>query len=501
MSTQAHCLIARRTRLVACISAALAFAFPDAQAGDAADRRTNGADQLMLDSSLGLRKNTRTRPAKHSLPNHPSSTWTVDTCADDGSPGSLRARIYAAMSGDTIDLSQLACSTITLDASQTPPHIEVNQDTLYLKGPNPGSPHVTIDGGSHSSVFTHFGTGKLDISDLTISHASYISSNYALGGCIYSSGSVILNRSVVSHCGLSGTAGYIPAAGGGIFAKGDVTLSFSTVTDSHVSAVPVVGTTIQGYAFGGGIFCQGYCRVKYSTVSHSSAWGGFRGMGGGAFTYGNVLIGNSTFSGNYSRSAAGIKIAGPFAGNRLIINSTISGNNVIASTNYGDHSGGISASVPITIANSTIAFNFGNYAPGYGIVSEEALTLYSSIVAGNFSRDYGPGDLAGSANAVVTAPSSNNLIISSTLPLPGDTIRDCPQLQPLADNGGPTRTHALRHMSPALDAGSNPQDLTTDQRGAHRVVGATVDVGSVEWQVGEADEQFFTSGFDGLCDR
>ena len=37
----------------------------------------------------------------------------VTSCADDGSPGTLRAAVLAAATGDTVDLAGLACSTIT----------------------------------------------------------------------------------------------------------------------------------------------------------------------------------------------------------------------------------------------------------------------------------------------------------------------------------------------------------------------------------------------------
>ncbi len=55
-------------------------------------------------------------------------------------------------------------------------------------------------------------------------------------------------------------------------------------------------------------------------------------------------------------------------------------------------------------------------------------------------------------------------------------------LGPLAPNGGPTRTHALLPGSPAIDAGSNPLGLTTDQRGTGfpRVLGGTADMGAHE---------------------
>jgi hypothetical protein len=95
---------------------------------------------------------------------------------------------------------------------------------------------------------------------------------------------------------------------------------------------------------------------------------------------------------------------------------------------------------------------------------------------------------------------SHNLIVSSYLPLPVDTISECPHLQLLANNGGRTLTHMPGHDSLAIDAGSNPLILTSDQTGGPRVIGAGADIGSVEW-IGNVEERVFAGGFDGLCDR
>ena len=59
-----------------------------------------------------------------------------------------------------------------------------------------------------------------------------------------------------------------------------------------------------------------------------------------------------------------------------------------------------------------------------------------------------------------------------------------PGLGALANNGGPTQTHALLPSSPALNAGSNTlatnAGLTTDQRGFARISNTTVDIGAFE---------------------
>jgi hypothetical protein len=55
-------------------------------------------------------------------------------------------------------------------------------------------------------------------------------------------------------------------------------------------------------------------------------------------------------------------------------------------------------------------------------------------------------------------------------------------LGPLAGNGGPTLSHQPLLGSPVLDAGNPaiPNPPATDQRGAARIAGAAVDLGSVE---------------------
>ena len=80
----------------------------------------------------------------------------VTNCDDDGA-GSLRATIAAAASGDTIDLSALACAKISL----TTGYIDIVQDDLTLIGP--GASALAIDAGSVSGVLRHSGAGTLSI--------------------------------------------------------------------------------------------------------------------------------------------------------------------------------------------------------------------------------------------------------------------------------------------------------------------------------------------------
>jgi hypothetical protein len=65
---------------------------------------------------------------------------------------------------------------------------------------------------------------------------------------------------------------------------------------------------------------------------------------------------------------------------------------------------------------------------------------------------------------------------------PADLRAARPLLDALGFNGGPTRTQALLPGGPAINTGSNPLGLATDQRGAGfpRVSGGAADIGAYE---------------------
>jgi len=82
---------------------------------------------------------------------------------------------------------------------------------------------------------------------------------------------------------------------------------------------------------------------------------------------------------------------------------------------------------------------------------------------------------------------------------PTDTISADPLLQPLADNGGPTMTHAPGAGSPAIDAGNNLAALPGDQRGLPflRTFGAKPDIGAFESQPAPLNSVSIGPGFTG----
>jgi hypothetical protein len=478
----------RPARLTACLAVALGLTLSIADAADAPIIQmpgTQGRLASAVDMLPYLRGNAANPHAtRMGVPTKPAAPpHYVTTCGDDANtPGTLRYEVAHAVSGDTIDLSTLMCSTITLGSV-----ISINVDSLYLKGPAAGPSHMTIDGGNHSQVFNHDGSSTLLISNLTITNGFQLSDSFANGGCIYSPGNVGLVSSIVSHCTIWSSSDSVPAKGGGVFVYGNLTLFNSTISDSEAFAQNGADE------FGGGVYVKGDFKAKYSTISNNTAvaLGGGQGDGGGVYTLGAVDIEDSTISGNSADVVGGLDLDGGVQ-TAKIINSTISSN---TSTQA---SAGIWTNVPLTLANSTVAFNHSAHVGGSdGLFSMAPLTLQSSIIADNADSD-GPSDLGGFPG--VLASGANNVITSSTLPPLANTISDCPQLEPLANNGGTTRTHALKHTSPAINQG-DAGVLTLDQRGAPRTAGIQADIGSVEWQPGETDERIFVNGFDGLCDQ
>jgi hypothetical protein len=201
-----------------------------------------------------------------------------------------------------------------------------------------------------------------------------------------------------------------------------------------------------------------------------------------------VELNACTISGNDAFLAAGLASYGGNSDTIKIVDSTISGN-----------TGGtaIATNIPLTLTSSTVAFNRSITHAAAGIYTADyTLTLESSIVADNTSLGQ-PYDIGGALFSIIGG--SKNFIGIASVPTPFDTIGGCPELDPLVDNGGPTRTHALRHTSLAIDRG-DPNGLTTDQRGTARVAGSFADIGAFE-RHGELDERISVSGFDGLCDQ
>jgi len=450
---------------------------------------------------------------------------TVTTC-DDGGAGSLRSAIASATSGDTVvfDMGQMGCSTITLTSGE----IVINAEVLTLQGP--GANLLTINGNNGvtaSRIFLDHVDGpsgysrKLTVNNLTLANglASGSSASETIkGGCIQASGDVTLSGSTVTGCTASNGDGQ--AAGGAIWSN-SLHLQNSAISDSDAFAGADSAT------IGGGAYARGEIVVQFSTISGNQAHGQHSsvgpGVGGGLASFGGVAgdvkisssrifensadfggglnllngtagrtisIDHTTISDNHAYvSTGGIQVYDASGGNANVVDCTISGN----SSDY--FIGGMSSLYAnLLLSNSTIAFNneavtpIGDSTTPAGLYAT-TVTLQSTVIAKNM--DYGhPADFA-----ATTVLGSNNLIMNTLAgtTAPAGTLTGNPLLDVLADNGGPTLTHALLDGSPAIGTGNNLAHLASDQRGPGfaRMTGTKTDIGA--FQRGDG---IFAAGFE-----
>ena len=274
---------------------------------------------------------------------------------------------------------------------------------------------------------------------VTIQNLTISGGSYNLGGGIYNAGTLTVSNSTLSGNSTSGVSG----TGGGIFNAGTLTVSSSTLSGNSAST-------------GGGILNSGTLTVSSSTLSGNSA-----GLGGAIYSNANVTVSNSTFSGNSASLGADINTGGGM---------------VSSSTFFGSTAG----SAAVVDEGSAAALTLAN-----NVFKAGAATFNCAAVNTGSITD-GGGNVSSDATCATAANSKAN-----TDPL----------LVPLASNGGPTQTHALRHGSPALDLAVAGYPAA-DQRGVPRPQGTGPDSGAYE-SPAQAGPGFMVNvtedSDDGLC--
>jgi hypothetical protein len=271
----------------------------------------------------------------------------------------------------------------------------------------------------------------------------------------------------------------------------------------------LVASTITGNIGGtGGINTTAGGQIVDSTISNNT--GDFAGGVNCAFA--PLEIVRSTISGNvavahHAYAAGGVSTLGPLT----IDDSTISGNTVLAAGmtgSFGSAAGGILVGNnpffggPTSIDHSTIAFNRvvgsppSNFQVAGGVSGSTYLyngyqypanvQVRNTIIAKNVYNLSDPDVtgtfLSGGHNLIGVLGSSATGFVASDLSGTSATPLD-PRLLPLANNGGPTKTHALRSDSPAVNAGDNANAPLTDQRGYARIDSdGIIDIGAYELQ-------------------
>jgi hypothetical protein len=205
----------------------------------------------------------------------------------------------------------------------------------------------------------------------------------------------------------------------------------------------------------------------------------FAGFGGGAIlNLGSATVSQVTMAGNSSSIGRGGAIYNAsqlaMADSQLSDSFGVGGGavynegqmdltNITLVENRAHEGGAVLNLGGAKLVNATISNSTAETAGG-GIYNQrpDGLTVTNSIIADN------PGGDCGGPSAVVSA--GHNLSGDDTcgFSASGDLTNTDPLLGPLADNGGPTLTHALLPGSPAIDAGDNGGCPAFDQRGSPR---------------------------------
>jgi len=341
--------------------------------------------------------------------------------------------------------------------------------------------HITLSGGAQvkGGAILNYGAVTIEDSTININIANY-------GGGIYNRGDVTIENSVLS--------GNLARLGSAIFNHEDGTASVqhSSVSGNRANRgalynnglLEVDNTTISkniAAEHGGGVLANAfnyhepYCTTNISNSIISSNSAHFDGGGIQSFNC-TLTVENSTVIANKAGPGGGGISSGAAPG--VIENSTISGNSA-------KYAGGIYGA-SLTLSNSTITGNKGKIAGG--VYNRGDMTIKRTLVSGNKGsaaevKHNGTGITVdnhnlfgtnGNAGVIGFTPGASDII-----PPTGTTITKI--LGPLADNGGPTPTHALVPGSPAIDAAPvGPDCPSEDQRGIARPQGAACDIGAFE---------------------
>ena len=247
--------------------------------------------------------------------------------------------------------------------------------------------------------------------------------------------------------------------GGGVWcAPGGLTL---TVTDSVISANAVSDGN------GGGIASDTLIMTN-STVSTNSV----STQGGGVFCRDATIIG-STFSENSANTDGG---AFANLGMVTVTNSTFSANTA------GQSGGALLNLGDMSLLHVTLS---DNGAPnGRAVATGGALSFRNTLVDGDCNIVGSPSVVSAGNN--IESPGNSCRLTQESDQV--DVTRDELNLAALADNGGPTQTHALLtgedieiDGSVAIDAvPSESCGEDEDQRGVRRPSGEGCDVGAYE---------------------
>ncbi len=329
-------------------------------------------------------------------------------------------------------------------------------------------------------------TAEIDDSQFT----NNVAGSYG-GGIYHEHGAMTIRRTTIS--------GNQADSGGGIY--------------QEISPLALIEVTLDdNYARedGGAVYSDGPLTILRSTLSNNDS-----DSDGGAIyvsDYGSVAVTNSTISGNTSSGdGGGIYFGmvededGDLFNLYPPLNNTLD-HVTVTNNDAGDQGGGIYADgtdsvygeIPptVTITRSIISGNTTTDSEGDDLFAFAAYSYDATIVldadnvlgdSGKTTADALEGTTAGATDVLATSDGPTPTALAAILN------------PALANNGGPTLTHALVSGSPAIDLAATGE--STDQRNYGRPAGADHDAGAYEYgAVPASDDVFVSASTAGITD-
>jgi CSLREA domain-containing protein len=447
------------------------------------------------------------------------TTFTVTSLADnldDDGEMTLREAIEAANDNnenDTIVFQSGLTGAISLNAnlgslrSNGTGHIEISGN---------GREQTVIDGSAVSIIFRDQGEGGLTLRAMTLQDAQFTAVRRTGA---YGYPTTRIEDALITGSGGPAVSGSFSYSEGGYDVQ--IEVENSIITDSDGPAISLSGaanasvtnSTLSNNERGVSASFDGYgspnVLIRNSVIQGNTTLGD---GGGVRFTGDRLTIRDSLISGNSARNGGGI-----FAGSDRTFHlsgSTVSGNvatedgggiqltftdsgeiqNSTISGNTAVNGGGVhfTQNPGVAVRNSTFTENTALSSGGgaYFTVKPNS-PVESNIFARNQATTDGTDLLLESSTNVVfrrnlvgsnrgadltatgnTPDSDGNLVGTTT------SLLD-PQLTTLTDVGI-LKVHLLSPTSPAINRGSNPEALTTDQVGNPRQNGIATDIGAIE---------------------
>lgn len=397
------------------------------------------------------------------------TVWTVGSLSDEASssPLTLRQALASADDGDRIVFAASlngqtisVGSTLAIDKSLT-------IDASML------SDGITLNGNNNVKlVKAGENTQYLEVKGVTFAKGS---ANGTGGAAIDFTGAILKVDGCSFIENAAAASGSATIYGGAVsVGTGDASFADSTFVGNTLQAE--LSANSGGAAIGG-------AAGSLITITGSTFQGNNTNKSGGAVrSYGNMVVSNSTFSGNAASGPAGGAI---WADGSLQLIGDLIVNNTADS--YG---GGVYACNGFDAYNCTVVGNSVTYFGGGLYVAGGKGRVFNSIVVSNSSQRASGADLEKDSSAWLYGYSN---ITSYTKWTAGENNKAASATKPLftdAENGD----YSIPANSQAVDAGDNNFVASTrDITGNTRVYNSVVDIGAYEYMLAPKPNLLFAA--------